>query len=133
MDFIIQKAVELGVYEIIPFEAVRCVVKLDRKSSEKKIVKWQKVALEAAKQCGRGYVPKVLNTVSFKDALNISKQSQTSLFLYEKEKSKRINECLDTDAKSVAVFIGPEGGFDEKEVLAANENGANLITLASVY
>ena len=129
MDFIIQKAVELGVYEIIPFEAIRCVVKLDKKSAEKKVSKWQKIALEAAKQCGRGYVPKVFDVVTFRDALNFSKQSQATLFLYEKEKMQKIENYLKKDVKSVAVFIGPEGGFDEKEVFEACDNGAHLITL----
>ncbi len=132
MELIIQKAVELGVYEIIPTVTSRCIVKIDAKKEDKKIARWQQIAEAAAKQSGRGIIPKIKAPISFKEALEHSKDIDTVLIPYEKaegiDSTRSILEKSKEDS-SVAVFIGPEGGFEEKEIELAETNGAKAITL----
>ena len=131
MELIIQKAVELGVYEIIPTVTSRCIVKIDAKKEEKKIARWQQIAEAAAKQSGRGIIPKIKAPMSFKEALEYAKDADTVLVPYEKAEGIASTRAILSEAKkgSVAVFIGPEGGFEEKEISLAEESGANAVTL----
>lgn len=133
MESIVQKNIELGVYEIIPVEMKRCVVKLDAKKAEGKVKRWQGIAEAAAKQSKRGVIPNVLVPMSFKDAIKYAADNcKVKLLPYEmadgmEHARKLINSINKGD--SIAVFIGPEGGFDDNEVAMATENGFDTITL----
>ena len=132
MELIIQKAVELGVYEIIPVETKRCVVKLDGKKAAKKVDRWQQIAESAAKQSRRMLIPHVHEVISFGDALKYAQSVDVLLIPYELAKGMReTKEILAgiEPGQSIGIFIGPEGGFEEKEVETAISEGAKPITL----
>ncbi len=132
MELIIQKAVELGVFEIIPVATRRSVVRLDEKKADKKVARWRAIAEGAAKQSGRGIVPEVRGVTEFEDALECAREMDVCLIPYEKAKGmQKTREALDRVApgKSVAVFIGPEGGFEGAEIERARESGALPISL----
>ncbi len=131
MELIIQKAVELGVYEIVPTVTSRCIVKLDAKKEDKKIARWQQISEAAAKQSGRGIIPKINSPMSLKEALEYAKSIDTVLIPYEKAEGIEATRAILSEAGkgSVAIFIGPEGGFEEKEIALAEENRAKAITL----
>ncbi|MDO5424709.1 MAG: 16S rRNA (uracil(1498)-N(3))-methyltransferase [Eubacteriales bacterium] len=132
MELIIQKAVELGVWEIIPVATKRAVVKLDAKKAEGKQKRWQAIAESAAKQCKRQHIPEVAVPMSFSEALSYAEELDVKLVPYElahgmEETRSRIGAIK--PGQSVAVFIGPEGGFDESEIEKAMEKGFLPITL----
>ena len=132
MELIIQKAVELGVYEIVPVATKRAVVKLDPKKEEKKRLRWQSIAESAAKQSGRGIVPEVLPVMKWKEALEYARQLDVKMIPYEKAAGINATKQLIASVsfgQSVGIFIGPEGGFEEAEVEAAKEIGAVPVTL----
>jgi 16S rRNA (uracil1498-N3)-methyltransferase len=133
MELIIQKAVELGVYEIIPVMTNRTVVRLeDAKKELKKLERWQAISVSAAKQSGRGIIPRVTEVHGFKKALEYAKALDVKLLPYENERGIPFTrETLDkiNPTDNVGVFIGPEGGFEEKEVQEAKLNGFIPITL----
>ena len=132
MEFIIQKAVELGAFAVIPVETRRCVVKLDAKKTRKKTERWQQIAESAAKQSKRMLVPEVHDVLTYKQALAYARQLDVRLIPYELAKGmKETREILGNiqPGQSVGIFIGPEGGFEEEEVAAAMEAGAHPITL----
>lgn len=133
MDFIIQKAVELGVHEVIPVAMKRCVAKIeDHKKEEKRLERWQSIAMSAAKQSGRGVIPKIHSVVKFQEALSIAKKLDAVIVPYElagdiKNSYDRIKEaCF---SSTIGIFIGPEGGFDDLEISMAREAGFQEITL----
>lgn len=138
MELIIQKLVELGVFEIIPVAMKRCVVKLDDKKAKSKIVRWQSISEAAAKQSKRGVVPQIHDVMSFQTALEYAQTMDVKLVPYEMEETldgasgmagtKQIIEGL-KPGQSVAVFIGPEGGFEESEIQSAIDAGMKPITL----
>lgn len=132
MELIIQKSVELGAYEIIPVETKRCVVKLDGKKAAKKVERWQQIAESAAKQSKRMLIPNVHQVLSFKEALKYAESMDIRLIPYELAKgmqeTKEILAAIE-QGQSIGIFIGPEGGFEEKEVEAAISEGAKPITL----
>lgn len=132
MEMIIQKSVELGVYGIIPVETRRCVVKLDEKKAGAKTQRWQQIAESAAKQSKRGIIPKVWEPMSFSKALKMAQDMDVALIPYElaegMEKTRRLIEAV-KPGQSIAVFIGPEGGFEEGEIQSAVEHGMEPITL----
>ena len=132
MELIIQKAVELGVYQVIPVAAKRCVVKLDDKKAKSKIARWQGIAEAAAKQSKRGIIPKVSEVMTFGEAVQLAKEMDVKLIPYElaegMEKTKEIIGGLQPE-QSIAIFIGPEGGFEEGEIAKALEHGIEPITL----
>ena len=132
MELIIQKAVELGAYAVIPVEMKRCVVKLDAKKAEKKAARWQQISESAAKQSKRMLVPEVRPVTSFKEALKAAEELDICLIPYEFARGmKATREIIGTitPGSSIGIFIGPEGGFEESEVAAAVEAGAKPITL----
>ena len=132
MELIIQKAVELGAYEIIPVETKRCVVKLDGKKSAKKTARWQQIAESAAKQSKRMLIPNVHEVLTFREALKYAESMDVRLVPYELARGmQETKESLAgiEPGQSVGIFIGPEGGFEEKEIEAAIEGGAKPITL----
>ena len=132
MELIVQKAVELGVYEIIPVATKRAVVKLDEKKAKSKITRWQTISEAAAKQSKRRIVPEIHSVMSFKEAVNYAKEMPVKLIPYElaegMEKTKELISNL-KPGEDIAIFIGPEGGFEESEIQAALENGIEPITL----
>lgn len=132
MDLIVQKAVELGVFEVIPVATRRCVVKLDEKKAEKKTGRWNTISLSGAKQSGRSMIPMVKQAMGFTQALQYAEKLDVLLIPYEMaagmDKTKQILSSLKA-GQSIGVFIGPEGGFDEEEVQKAAAAGAVPITL----
>lgn len=119
MELIIQKSVELGVFEVIPLAVKRCVVKLDEKKAAAKVKRWQGIAEAAAKQCRRGIIPTVSEPMSMREAAAYARQMDVRLIPYElagdMAHTKEIIEAI-RPGQSVAVFIGPEGGFEQSEV-----------------
>jgi len=132
MELIVQKAVELGVYEIIPVATKRAVVKLDEKKAKSKITRWQTISEAAAKQSKRRIVPEIHSVMSFKEAVNYAKEMPVKLIPYElaegMEKTKELISNL-KPGEDIAIFIGPEGGFEESEIQTALGNGIEPITL----
>ena len=132
MELISQKAVELGVYEIVPVETKRAVVKLDAKKAKQKTERWQAIAEAAAKQSKRRIVPQVSEPITFGQALKQAESMEVKLIPYElaegMERTKEVISHLPEGA-DIAVFIGPEGGFEEAEIAKAKENGVEPITL----
>ena len=135
MELIIQKSVELGVYDIIPIEMSRCVVKLNEKDKMKKIERWQKISEVAAKQCGRNIIPNINNIMKLKNICNIVKEYDIVFVAYENEKENTIKQELknikipnDKEIK-IGVIVGPEGGIAQEEIELLNESGIKTITL----
>ena len=132
MELIVQKAVELGVYEIVPIATKRAVVKLDEKKAKSKIARWQTISEAAAKQSKRRIVPEIHSVMSFKEAVKYAKDMQIKVIPYElaegMEKTRELIENI-KPGQEIAIFIGPEGGFDEGEIQAALEHGIEPITL----
>lgn len=132
MELIIQKAVELGAFEIIPVETKRCVVRLDGKKAAKKVERWQQIAESAAKQSKRMLVPSVHSVMNFKEAIAYAEEMDVRLIPYELAKgmaeTKEIIKQIQP-GQSIGIFIGPEGGFEESEVDTAVNSGAIPITL----
>lgn len=132
MEFIVQKAVELGIYEIIPVATDRSVVKLDEKKAKSRIARWQGIAEAAAKQCKRAVIPRIKNVMVMPEAVSYASAMDIKLIPYELvEGMGRTKELLDAIPveSSVAVFIGPEGGFTEKEIALAEGCGIMPVTL----
>ena len=132
MDFIVQKAVELGASEVIPVISKRCVSRPDAKSAEKKRERWQRIAEEAAKQCGRGKIPQVGGMLTFEKAVQCpAERGSAGIFFYECG-GARLNDIPGiADAKNIDVFIGPEGGFEPWEAELAQTNGIIAATLGT--
>lgn len=132
MEFIIQKAVELGVYEIIPVNTKRCVVKLDSRKEVSKLKRWQAISESAAKQSKRLVIPQVTGVKSFEEAIKFAGQLDIRLIPYElargMEETREILEGI-RPGQSIGIFIGPEGGFEEKEIDMAVNNGILPVTL----
>ena len=132
MELIIQKAVELGVYEIIPVSTKRAVVRLEGKKALQKTARWQGISEAAAKQSKRKVIPRVQEPMSFKEAIACCKDMEIKLIPYElAEGMKATREIFSslTAGQDIALFIGPEGGFDEQEISLAKEAGVVPITL----
>lgn len=131
LEHVIQKATELGAYEIVAFPSARCIVKLDEKSAAKKLERWQKIAASAAEQSGRGRIPKVLTLPSYKAALERAAQADKALLFYENERATTLKMALAGPYKSVSMLSGPEGGLEETEVQQALDAGLSVCTLGS--
>lgn len=132
MEFIIQKAVELGAYEIIPVAMKRSVVKLDSKKSQAKVKRWNLIAESAAKQSKRSVLPLVNDVMTFKQAADYAKKLDIVLMPYEcADGIQSTKELINSirPGQSVGIFIGPEGGFDGEELTAAHDNKFSIITL----
>lgn len=132
MELIIQKAVELGVKEVVPVSSKRSIVKLDSKKAESKLKRWNAISESAAKQSRRVIIPKVNSVMTFKEAMEYSKSMDISLIPYENYKdmteTREIIEKIVPSMK-VGIFIGPEGGFDQKEIQLAMDNNIHRISL----
>lgn len=126
MEFIIQKAVEIGVTEIVPVISSRCVSRPDQKSLSKKILRWQKIAKQAAMQSGRGIVPKVKDAVPFEKGVENAKGEK--VIFYELG-GESVKDILSDKQKEISIFIGSEGGFSGDEVDLVLKNGGRKATL----
>lgn len=132
LELIIQKAVELGVVRIVPVMTKRTIVKLDAKKEQKKLERYNAIALSAAKQSKRGVIPVVDRVMTFREALEDAKQLDMNLIPYEDARGMQHSKEVIGQVpgkKSLGIFIGPEGGFEEAEVEAAKAIGAECITL----
>ena len=133
MELTIQKCVELGVTKIVPVFSSRCVVRPDEPKKQKsKTERWQKIALEAARQSGRGIIPEVAQPLFFAQAVEDSRRCDTVLFPWEEEHGETLKQALshlEKKPQSIAVFIGPEGGYDVSEAELAREAGAVTVTV----
>lgn len=132
MELVIQKAIELGAYEVIPVAAKRCIVKLDEKKAAAKVSRWQGIAEAAAKQSKRGVIPTVHDVMSMQEAIAYAKNMDIKMIPYElAEDMQHTRELVESvePGKRIAVFIGPEGGFEESEIETAFEAGIEPITL----
>lgn len=132
MELIVQKAVELGVYQVIPVAMKRSVVRLDDKKASKKADRWNSIAESAAKQAGRSRIPEVTMPLSYNEALKMAEELDVTLLPYELAGGMEVTREVIRQIKSgqsVGIFIGPEGGFEPEEVDAAVSIGAKVITL----
>ena len=135
MELIIQKSVELGVYQITPIEMKRCVVNLQEKDKKKKQERWQKISEVAAKQCMRDSIPKINGIISIKELENQIDQYDVVLVAYENERENTLKNELEKiknqnkERNKIAIVIGPEGGIEEKEVESLKDKGCKIITL----
>ena len=131
LEHVIQKATELGAYEIVAFPSARCISKPDEKSLAKKVERWQKIAASAAEQSGRGRIPQVLTLPSYKAALERAAQADKAFLFYENEHSTTLRMALAGEYRSVSLLTGPEGGLEESEVKQAIDAGLQVCTLGS--
>lgn len=132
MELIIQKAVELGVYQVIPVATKRSVVKLDEKKAKGKLARWQAIAEAAAKQSKRRIVPEVAGVMTMREAVDYARNMQVKCIPYELAEgmahTRQLIESIEP-GQEVAVFIGPEGGFEESEIQLAMEAGIIPVTM----
>lgn len=137
MELVIQKSVELGVFEITPLKMKRCVVKLNEKDLGKKIERWQKISEVAAKQCERDYVPKINLPTDIKKLCAQIKEYDLFIVAYEKEDKKTLKEVINKFKQNIntqkeiriGIVIGPEGGIDQEEINNLSNSGAQVVTL----
>lgn len=138
METIIQKAVELGAVRIVPVACQRSVVRLNARDQEKKLVRWNRIAAEAAKQCGRGRIPAVSEPLTFSQAVIEAAQADISLIPWENERGLGLREALEITVPSnvvpgtdpsISLLIGPEGGFAPEEIDAAVAAGIRPVSL----
>ncbi|MBQ2966800.1 MAG: 16S rRNA (uracil(1498)-N(3))-methyltransferase [Clostridia bacterium] len=125
MELVIQKSVELGITAVVPVETEFAVAK------EGKPERWQRIAFEAAKQCKRPTVPKIYDAVSFDEALKMLQDCDAGICAYEKERTVGITEVLNTvqPGGTCGIFVGPEGGFSEKEIEKLSDGGISVVSL----
>ena len=129
LEHVIQKATELGAYEIVVFPSARCVSRPDDKAIRKKLERWQKIAASAAEQSGRGRIPQVVTLDSYVQALSRAAQADKALLFYENERATTLKMALEGPYQTVSLLTGPEGGLEEKEVAQAIEAGLRVCTL----
>lgn len=134
LDVIIQKAVECGASEIIPFESSRCVAKIEPSKEDRKSERRNRISLEAAKQCGRGSIPCVKRTMGFDEMLDEAKGCELKLFFYEGDGTVSLRKlleekCGDASYESIAIVVGAEGGFSPEEAEKAAKLGFELCGL----
>lgn len=132
LEHVIQKATELGAYEIVAFPCTRCVSRPDAKSLAKKQDRWQKIAASAAEQSRRGRIPQVVTLGSYSEALARAAQADLALLFYENEQAATLHGALASGSfSSVSLMTGPEGGFEPAEVNQAQQAGLRICTLGS--
>ena len=143
-DAVIQKSVEYGAHSIVPVRTERATVRLNAEECCRKSARWQRIAESAAEQCGRGIIPKIGGLLSFTEAVEAAAAANLALFCYENEESAMLREKLQIFVASqesgvvpeIAVIVGPEGGFSDKEAAfaanaAAKNSSFNIVSLGS--
>ena len=129
-EHVIQKATELGAFEIVAFPSARCVSKPDEKSLSKKLDRWQKIAASAAEQSGRGLIPTVITLNSYTEALQRAANADLGILFYENEQATTLRMALDSGTfGAVSLLTGPEGGLESREVEQATNMGLKVCTL----
>lgn len=130
MDTVVQKGTEIGVAEFVPVATSRSVVRLEPRKAQERVRRWQRIAVEAAQQCGRGAVPRVAPVVTWEEAVPQGCRADLAIVPWEEggESLKRVLAAA-TGVRSVAIFIGPEGGLTSEEVDLARRNGARVVSL----
>lgn len=127
MDFIVQKATELGVRAIIPFTSARTVPRLTAEKAAARAQRWRKIAAESSKQCGGAIVPGVSDILTFEEMLEKAALSSLSLFFWEEEQDRGIRDIFSgpfrQEPSGISIVVGPEGGFSRDEVTAARKRG----------
>lgn len=133
LEYALQKCVELGAHSFTLFPAARSVVKYDATALSKKRLRWEKIVMEAAKQAGRGRIPVIHFADSFAAAISDAKTADMPLLFYEHEQKTSLKAALDTcpDFQSASLIIGPEGGFADYEITAAQEMGFAPVSLGA--
>ena len=130
LEHVIQKATELGAYEIVAFPSARCVSKPDDKSLKKKLERWRKIAASAAEQSGRGRIPQVITLPTYKAALERAALADKALLFYENEHAVTLKMALEQGSyRTVSLLTGPEGGLEVSEVEQARAAGMEVCTL----
>lgn len=130
LEHVIQKATELGAYEIVAFPSARCVSRPDDKSLKKKLERWQKIAASAAEQSGRGRIPQVYALAGYQEALTRAASADKAILFYENEDALTLRMSLERNSwNSVSLMTGPEGGFETAEVEKARSAGLEICTL----
>lgn len=130
LEHVIQKATELGAFEVVAFPSARCVSRPDEKSLKKKLERWQKIAASAAEQSGRGRIPQVLTVNCYKEALERAAKADKAILFYENERATTLKMALQSNGyQTVSLLTGPEGGLEEKEVAQAVAAGLEVCTL----
>ncbi len=131
IDFVVEKATELGVEKIIPFASTHAVPKLDERKIATRTERWQKIAMSAVKQCGRNKVPEIMPLMAFEDMLRSAKPDDAKLLCWEKEEQRSMGQAHEQrcDAKALLIAVGPEGGFSSSEAELARQHGFELIHL----
>jgi len=128
-DWLIQKTTELGVAEVVPFYSLHVVPRWEESRTRSKQSRWEKIASEAAKQCGRARIPKIYSPRSFEEMLAMESEGATKILLWEKGPVRSFKNVLPSPASPILVLIGPEGGFSDEEALRAREAGFQPIRL----
>lgn len=133
LEYIVQKAVELGASEIIPFESERCIKRPAPEKAEKNTQRLQRIASEAAKQCGRSVLPAVSAPITYSEVLKRAKDAELPIFCYEGDGTCSLKEILESrpDARTVSVVVGCEGGFSSKEAESAKDAGFMMANLGA--
>ncbi len=130
LEHVIQKATEMGAYEIVAFPSARCVSRPDEKSLKKKLERWQKIAVSAAEQSGRGRIPQVVALPSYAEAVKRAAQADKAILFYENEQATTLRMSLEAgEYRTVSLLTGPEGGLEETEVEKARQAGMEVCTL----
>lgn len=130
LEHVIQKATELGAYEIVAFPSARCISRPDEKSLVKKVERWQKIAASAAEQSGRGRIPQVLTLPSYSAALSRAAEAEKAILFYENEQATTLRMALEArHVKTLSLLTGPEGGLEPCEVEQARQAGLQVCTL----
>jgi len=133
MDFIIQKATELGADRIVPFQSARSVPRLTADKARFKIARWRNIATEAARQCGRADIPEVEEILSYEDIIACPEMEKLKIIFWEEESARGIKQVLRDEkyngVKDIVVIIGPEGGFAKEEVDSAVDKGFISVSL----
>ena len=129
MDWVIEKATELGVHTIVPFVSGYTVPKLNERKAAQRRARWHNIALSAAKQCGRTRIPDILALTEFGDFVEATSCDALRLLLFEKESQQGFTELehTQTTVREVILMIGPEGGFSSQEASLALEHGFKLV------
>ncbi len=132
LEHVIQKATELGAYEIVAFPSARCVSRPDEKSLKKKQERWQKIAASAAEQSGRGIIPQIVILDSYPAALQRAAKADAAILFYENEKATTLKMVLENHTfQTISLLTGPEGGLEKREVEMAQEFGFHICTLGN--
>ena len=130
LEHVIQKATELGAFEIVAFPSARCVSKPDDKSLKKKAERWQKIAASAAEQSGRGMIPEIVILGSYKQAVERAVLADKAILFYENERATTLTMSLhEGEFNTISLMTGPEGGLEGREVEQAKELGMEICTL----